>query len=822
MGMEKKKLAHKVYEGDAIHPEHAATTSEATLKRCAQCFKRDLSSRPESDVRQTRQGALPKRPYSRKTEKPAEEPSGGNSEYTSRRERKKSTSGSSSEYDNAELCALLGEDDGALMAELQSQNDAPPLYSFYRGDEVRYKGQGYSIYDQDNDEEDYYDLATLQLPNEVVHHFVYASDLSPYERFSIGSKVTTTWPGSETWKDGVFIVHDFNVEDDTYTLASNANAEFLATGVRADSLSEYKEETTEEEVVQVVENVEKEGSAALDKSGESRDGDVKKLWAFHKRQPKVHTFPLVPPTTFHGSLEEYADRQELSTLRNRTKKERQAHARSIHMMGRLPTGSGSCLAPAQEYRDMLWERNEEIIKLKEELNAYRKTELLLEKHGGPPLLEATLQFVARPFIEFGHPWIQSTGWGLRNAVVVPNGGNPAFSRAAVDMASVAAGRSSGGRALDDLHHGGIPRRPNSFSGPGRQTAMRNLDENHPDRKFTVGISMKMIQHHLEASESHGENDYEENDEEEEEEEEEEIEVEEREGVPDGGGGEEESEEESDDDSPDDPHRGGEPGLWLSYEHITDAADELNDSQLKKAALCAFDKHSQAVTSHILCSTNLWKKLRERGHLRDSVVLKTLGRAQQAWSRPGLTWAARTKALFLQQALVYRAMGEDLYDVRTLTGSHYAGFPTHQLIDLIGVVDVRNQAMARCPEQMDPRFLGNSETWLTTRSLESSFGAYAANLGGRKPDAEFVFGRTRHLEAATQISSNSDKAWNVRGSKRKWHNDENFTDAKYNDGSNMSWNQDSHAGWYKQLSKRAKAASRNRGTVRSWNRGAGGA
>ena len=60
---------------------------------------------------------------------------------------------------------------------------------------------------------------------------------------------------------------------------------------------------------------------------------------------------------------------------------------------------------------------------------------------------------------------------------------------------------------------------------------------------------------------------------------------------------------------------------------------------------------------------------------------------------------------------------------------------------------------------------------------------------------------------------------MRGSEHKWHNDENFTDAKYNDGSDMSWNQDSHAGWYKQLSKRAKAASRNRGAVRSWNRGA---
>ena len=68
----------------------------------------------------------------------------------------------------------------------------------------------------------------------------------------------------------------------------------------------------------------------------------------------------------------------------------------------------------------------------------------------------------------------------------------------------------------------------------------------------------------------------------------------------------------------------------------------------------------------------------------------------------------------------------------------------------------------------------------------------------------------------QLRQGLERAWKRA---HKWHNDENFTDAKYNDGSDMSWNQDSHAGWYKQLSKRAKAASRNRGAVRSWNRGA---
>lgn len=44
------------------------------------------------------------------------------------------------------------------------------------------------------------------------------------------------------------------------------------------------------------------------------------------------------------------------------------------------------------------------------------------------------------------------------------------------------------------------------------------------------------------------------------------------------------------------------------------------------------------------------------YYRDSVVLKVLGRAVLAWIRPGLTFEARTKALFCFQQLIKAAIG----------------------------------------------------------------------------------------------------------------------------------------------------------------------
>jgi hypothetical protein len=270
----------------------------------------------------------------------------------------------------------------------------------------------------------------------------------------------------------------------------------------------------------------------------------------------------------------------------------------------------------------------------------------------------------------------------------------------------------------------------------------------------------------------------------------------------------------------DPNRGGEPGIFLSQKNILEAVTALNDPLLDSALACAFDRHSQAVTMYFLCNTALWKKLEELGHFRDSVVLKILGRALQAYSRPGLTFEERTKALFLQQELIKAAMGTDMFDVRVLSRMHYGGFVLHQLLDFIGMVDVRNQALALVPHLLNERGCDlNTETWLATKILESSFSLIASNPGGRKMTAKDLFGRIHNLEVAAEIRADSTRGFAVRRSKRKWKQDDLHTDG-YNDGNDMGWDQD-EGPWGKETGKRAKRSSRNRATVRTLNRAAGG-
>ena len=53
-------------------------------------------------------------------------------------------------------------------------------------------------------------------------------------------------------------------------------------------------------------------------------------------------------------------------------------------------------------------------------------------------------------------------------------------------------------------------------------------------------------------------------------------------------------------------------------------------------------------------------------------------------------------MFLQQELVFADMGSDMFDVRVLLRRHYGSFPVRQLLDLVGMVDSRNQALALVP------------------------------------------------------------------------------------------------------------------------------
>ena len=106
--------------------------------------------------------------------------------------------------------------------------------------------------------------------------------------------------------------------------------------------------------------------------------------------------------------------------------------------------------------------------------------------------------------------------------------------------------------------------------------------------------------------------------------------------------------------------------------------KLDNSVLANIAALAYDKHSHACSMALLMSKELAGKLHELGYCRDAVVLRTVGRAWQAWNRPHLTQEGRTKVMFLLATLVYQAFGFDLWDVRVLTASHYGNIPINQV------------------------------------------------------------------------------------------------------------------------------------------------
>jgi hypothetical protein len=254
-------------------------------------------------------------------------------------------------------------------------------------------------------------------------------------------------------------------------------------------------------------------------------------------------------------------------------------------------------------------------------------------------------------------------------------------------------------------------------------------------------------------------------------------------------------------------RGGEPGNFLSIANVSAAVETLGIPRLKNTVACAYDKQSQAVTLAFLCCTKLWVALKERGHFRDAVVLKYLGRALQAWNRPGLTSTARTQAMFLASLVVRLAVGRSMFDVRFLGSRSGLGFPVHQLLDIINMADIRIQMMELMPETEEPGFQGNPETMMTTKLNESHFSTIASDQGGTKPSPAALIGRVHRLEVVGSLIANLERLFNVRISKGKWKVDCNHT-AGYNNGSDMSWNQDLSR-WMLGLIARALRAMKNK-------------
>lgn len=255
--------------------------------------------------------------------------------------------------------------------------------------------------------------------------------------------------------------------------------------------------------------------------------------------------------------------------------------------------------------------------------------------------------------------------------------------------------------------------------------------------------------------------------------------------------------------------------FLSATNIMRAIVELNDPLLLNIGLCAYDKHSQACTMALLQSAPLASKLWELGFKRDAVVLRTVGQAWQAWSRPHLTQEARTKALFLLSTLVYRAFGSDLWDIRVLTRSHHGGIATNQLLDMINNSDVRADLLELIPGQQDASFKGNSEGFLLTKRNESMFSTLASVSGGKKPTAEFLLPRMDHIDVVSRIKEDLERGFSARRARLKRKMDDVFRSG-YNDGTeDLFAGAGDNSGWMSMVRKRARQAARGRACNRAY-------
>ena len=136
-----------------------------------------------------------------------------------------------------------------------------------------------------------------------------------------------------------------------------------------------------------------------------------------------------------------------------------------------------------------------------------------------------------------------------------------------------------------------------------------------------------------------------------------------------------------------------------------------------------------------------------------------------------------------------------------------------------MVDSRNQALALVPHVLRGVPIPNTETWLGTKVNESTFSLLASQAGGRKPMISHLKGRLARLEVTAGLKRDKEAQFSVRRSKRKWKIDDTYTWG-YNSGQLLDLDQDKSR-WYQEVVARAYGASRNRSTVRSFNKAAGG-
>ena len=99
--------------------------------------------------------------------------------------------------------------------------------------------------------------------------------------------------------------------------------------------------------------------------------------------------------------------------------------------------------------------------------------------------------------------------------------------------------------------------------------------------------------------------------------------------------------------------------------------------------------------------------------------------------------------------------------------------------------------------------------------ESTFNLLAFQASWRKPRISHLIGRLARIEVTAGLKQDKEEQFSVHRSKRRWKMDDTYTWATA-----AVADQDKPR-WYQEVVARAYGTSRNRSTVRSFNKAAGG-
>ena len=186
------------------------------------------------------------------------------------------------------------------------------------------------------------------------------------------------------------------------------------------------------------------------------------------------------------------------------------------------------------------------------------------------------------------------------------------------------------------------------------------------------------------------------------------------------------------------------------------------------ALCvrAFDKQWDLPYAAFVSDESFKRRLLEKGHVTDALVLDILCESFEAWSLPGLTAVERSIRLFHFAFLSFCLWGEQFFLPSKNTGAAFKkrrGLTADNLLAMHANVDGIVQLLASLPDAARSVFVERCLS--NVPDLENYFSLLVQKCG-YKPDCETAEAAFRNIDAMSMIKAAYDKPFHINQSKNK--------------------------------------------------------